>query len=321
MNGMATLPPELLMLPAFSLALGVDLYLMLLFLGLAPHLGWWPELPGVLGDLATPGVLIIAGSFYLTEIVAERFPTSAILWNALHAIIRPLSGALMGLLLLDGQSTAVLVGGALAAGLLAGVAHAATTGGAILRQLTGVASPRPGLVATLEDVTVLGLVVLALDAPRASLVVATLVGLGIARGAPSQVRAFEFSVRLVLGQAWRIVSPARWRDAEAFPRWVRRALADDVLRGLRGSPVGVLGLPGAPRFSRGWLVVRGGTPVVLLRRGRIKIDLAPFRSVDVTPATFFRRVELARSDGGSAYLYFALDGPTRESLEAEFAPV
>ena len=40
MGGLAAIPPELLALPAFALAAGVDLYLMLLFLGVAPAIGW-----------------------------------------------------------------------------------------------------------------------------------------------------------------------------------------------------------------------------------------------------------------------------------------
>ena len=55
----------LLVLPALGLAAGVDLYLTLLLLGLAPAAGFWPALPGSLGDLASPGVLLLTGSFNL----------------------------------------------------------------------------------------------------------------------------------------------------------------------------------------------------------------------------------------------------------------
>ena len=92
------------MLPPLALAAGVDLYLTLLFIGAAPTMGLWEApLPGALSDLDSPGVLIMVGTFYVLEFAAERFPPAALLWNAFHAIIRPVSGTLLALLILDGQ--------------------------------------------------------------------------------------------------------------------------------------------------------------------------------------------------------------------------
>ena len=108
------IPPELLVLPPLALAAGVDLYLTLLSSGPLPGPGWWDTLPGALGDLGAPGVVLIVGSFYLLEFLAEAWPSAALFWNAFHAIIRPLAGALLALLLLDGQSASVVVPGAVA---------------------------------------------------------------------------------------------------------------------------------------------------------------------------------------------------------------
>ena len=132
MNALLAIPPEFLVLPPLALAAGVDLYLTLLFLGAAPSIGWWDTMPGALADLNSPGVLIMVGSFYLLELAAEAWPSAALFWNFFHAIIRPLAGALLALLLLDGHPLAVLATGAAVAGFVASAAHASRTGGGVL---------------------------------------------------------------------------------------------------------------------------------------------------------------------------------------------
>jgi hypothetical protein len=321
LNLLGGFPPELLVLPPLALAAGVDLYLTLLVLGAAPGSGWWETMPGALGDLGAPGVVLIVGSFYLLEFLAEAWPSGALFWNAFHAIIRPLAGALLALLLLDGQSASVVVPGAVLAGLLASAAHAARTGGGVLLWLDSARHPSRVLVALLEDVSVLGMVVLTLDAPRAALAVAFGVILITLRLAGSQVRAFAFAVRLVWARVWRSLGQPRWDDPERFPGWVRDALAGDPMApggGLRGSMAGGHRLPRTPRFVVGWVVVRGDTPLfVYPRRGAPgTVDLGPMRASRVTESAFFRRVELLGPP--PANLYFGLDGPGAESLRAEF---
>jgi hypothetical protein len=319
-----TIPPEYLALPPLALAAGVDLYLTLLFLGAAPATGWWDGLPGALGDLNSPGVLIMVGSFYLAELAAEAWPSAALFWNAFHAIIRPLAGALLALLLLDSQPLTVMVSGAAVAGLVASAAHASRTGGGVLFWLDGAKHPSRRLVSLLEDVAVLGMVVLVLDDPRWALAVTAVImtaGLGVSG---SQIRAFAFAVRLVWARAWQTLGQPRWDDPEVFPRWVREALQGDVMApggGLRGCAAGGHRLPGAPRFATGWVVVRGDTPLFVYPRrgGPGRVDLATLRADDVSESAFFRRVALS-SGGSAANLYVGLDGPGTESLRAEFQP-
>jgi len=86
--------------------------------------GWWESLPGALADLSSPGVLLTVGGFYVLELAAERWPPTALIWNAFHAIIRPVSGALLALLLLDGQPTQTALLGAAFSGVVASAAHA-----------------------------------------------------------------------------------------------------------------------------------------------------------------------------------------------------
>jgi hypothetical protein len=315
------IPPELLALVPLAIAAGVDLYLTLLFLGAAPALHWWDALPGALGDLNSTGVLVMVGSFYLLELLTELLPSAALFWNASHAIIRPVAGALLALLLLDGQPLSVVVPGALVAGVLASGAHATRTGGGVLYWLDSKRVPHRFLVALLEDAAVLGTVVLVLDSPPAALAVTLAICLASARVVGSQVRAFAFAVELVWAKVWLTLGQPRWSDPEDFPWWVSGALKGDVMApggGLRGCRAGGHRLPGAPRFAVGWVVVRGDTPLFVYRRRArtLQVPMGTLKALGVAQSAFFRRVELGGP--GSPNLYFPLDGPGPESLRAEF---
>jgi hypothetical protein len=315
------IPPEILALVPLALAAGVDLYLTLLFLGAAPALHWWDALPGALGDLNSTGVLVMVGTFYLLELLAELLPSAALFWNASHAIIRPVAGALLALLLLDGQPLSVVVPGALLSAILASAAHATRTGGGVLFWLDSKRLPNRFLVALLEDAAVLGMVVLLLDSPAVALGLSLAVSVAASRVMGSQVRAFAFAVELVWAKVWLTLGQPRWTDPEDFPWWVRGALRGDVMApggGLRGTRAGGHRLPGAPRFAVGWVVVRGDTPLFVFRRRAhvARVDLGTLRAKGVAESAFFRRVEMGGA--GSPNLYFPLDGPGPESLKAEF---
>lgn len=322
---MFDIPPELLALIPLSLAAGIDLYLTLLFIGAAPTTGLWDgPLPGALGDLDSPGVLIMVGTFYLLEFTAERFPPAALAWNAFHAIIRPVSGVLLAMLLLDGQELPVVIGGSLLGGALASLAHGVRSGGAVVRWLATASPPSVLLVSLGEDALVLGLVSLTLDAPPWATLASFVLLLGAAYTGPSLLRAFGFAIRLAIGRIFQTLTQSRWRAATELPLWVRRSLEhDDVLApggALRGSPVGAYRLPGAPRFAIGWVVVRGGAPVFVFRKRRRArhIDLGPLTAEHIMEGDFFRRVDLDRKTESPACVFFTLNGPSAESLRAEF---
>jgi hypothetical protein len=322
---MPPIPTEILALAPLAVAAGVDLYLTLLLIGAAPTLGLWDApLPGALGDLDSPSVLITVGIFYLMEFTAERFTPSAVVWNAFHAIIRPVSGALLALLLLDGHPLWIMAAGALVAGVLASLAHGIRSGGAVLRWLGAGVAPGARLLSMGEDVAVLGLVSLTLDAPGWALGTAILVLAASAPYARSLLRAFSYAVRLIGGRVFVTFRQRRWRSAEELPAWVASALEnDDALApggALRGSPAAAWRLPGAPAFAIGWVVVRGGSPVFLFHRKRAPawIDLGVVASARITEHDLFRRVDLTGS-GLRAFLLFELGGPSVESLRAEFA--
>jgi len=322
---MPDLPHELLVLVPLAIGAGIDLYLTLLLIGAAPTTPWWDHpLPGSLGDLDSLGVLVTVGAFYILEFTAERLPPAALVWNAFHAVIRPVSGALVALLLLEGQGLAVILVGVVLAASLASLAHAVRSGAAILRWLSPAATPHVLLVSIFEDAVVLGLVVLSLDLPTWALGASLALLLLAARGGPSNVRAFAFAVRLATGRAFQTLVRRRWLGQDELPAWVRRSLADDPLApggGLRGSPAGAFRLPGAPGFATGWVVVRGGSPIFVHRRhpeAHAVIDLGAMSAERVSDTGFFRRVDLRADGGASTCVFFSVNGPSEESLRAEF---
>jgi hypothetical protein len=321
---MPELPAELTLLAPLALAAGIDLYLTLLLLGGAPTTPWWDHpLPGALGDLDSPWVLIVSGAFFLLEFSAERYAPASLLWNAFHAVIRPVAGALLALLLLDGAPPLVVVPAALLAGVLASLAHAVRSGGAIVRWLGSAESPHRLLVSLLEDSIVLGLVTLALDAPLWGLGVSLALAIFTAVATPSHARAFAFAVRLVAGRAFQTLVRRRWMGSDELPTWVRRELEGDVLApggGLRGSPAGAHRLPGAPRFATGWVVIRGSSPLFVYRKGAgaSAVDLGRLAAERVLETGFFRRVDFRAPGGVTTRIFFGVNGPSEESLRAEF---
>lgn len=321
---MPELPIEILALPPLAMAAGVDLYLTLLLLGAAPTIGLWDTpLPGALGDLDPPGVLIMLGAFYLLEFGAERFPLTALVWNAFHAVIRPVSGALLALLLLDGQPAVVIAGGCLLGGVLASTAHAVRSGGAVLRWLDDDRPPSVLLLSLLEDVAVLGVVSWTLDAPEVAAAAAAVVLLGVAPFAPSHARAFRYAIVLFIRRVFVSFGLRRWRGTEEMPPWVPDAFAAEVEQpsggAMRGAPVGARLLPDVSRFEAGWLVMNEEHPYFVYRSGRSvkKVDLSDSGLGGVRDADYFRRVDL-RNPGASSYVLFDRGGPSAQSLASEF---
>jgi hypothetical protein len=322
---MDTLPPELIILIPLAVAAGIDLYLTLLFLGaVAPMTSWRTgALPGALGDLDSPQVLIMVGAFYLLEFAAERYAPSALVCNAFHAIIRPVAGALLALLLLDGEPVLLALAGAVVAGALASFAHAVRSGGAIVRWLGSATTPHVLIVSMLEDSIVVGLIALSLDVPLVALLGAVALVGGAALVGPSHARAFTFAVRLAVARVAQTITQRRWLGPEELPPWVRDSLEGDAMApggALRGSPAGAHRLPAAPRFATGWVVVRGGSPLFAYRRGNAAawVDLGPLTAEHVVETGFFRRVDLKTSSGAGVCVFFGVNGPSEASLRAEF---
>jgi hypothetical protein len=318
------LPPsgQLAALLPLALAAGLDLPLTLLLIGTASSLGFQSPPPGELGDVAIAPVLIMAGTFWVLELWAERSWLSSLGWNLAQGLVRPLAGALLALLLIPDATPAWRYGAAAVAGLVALWTQAGRTGWRLLLDLARAKRPSRILVSAAEDAAALALIALMLDAPLAATALALItMTLGVAWARPS-VRAYRFGLRLIWGSTWGLLVPRRWSEPGRFPRWVERALAEDLDSGggLRGAPAGALAHPELEVFHRGWVVVRGGSPVFLYRRGRRTraVELGGGHAVRVVRDQIHNRVELQDPQGRTYALCFPWDGPMAEGLEAEF---
>jgi hypothetical protein len=147
-------------------ASGLNLYLATLMLGLAGRAGW-ADIPDV---LTRTDVMIVAGGLFAIEFVADKVPFLDSFWDAIHTFIRPLGAAALGAVIAgDSGSIGAAVGGTLS-GLLALDAHSAKASTRVMVN----ASPEPvsnAAVSLFEDVSVAGLVVLAVTYPVITIVV------------------------------------------------------------------------------------------------------------------------------------------------------
>ncbi|MEU9385071.1 DUF4126 domain-containing protein [Streptomyces sp. NPDC048279] len=97
-------------------ASGINAYAVVLLLGLFGATGLSDDVPET---LQRPEVLIVAGVLFLCEAVADKIPYVDSVWDSVHTVVRPVSGAWVGALL-AGQSgslndvVAALVGGSTA---------------------------------------------------------------------------------------------------------------------------------------------------------------------------------------------------------------
>nr|WP_255536519.1 DUF4126 domain-containing protein [Pacificimonas pallii] len=156
-----------------SLLSGWRLYLTVLVTGMAMRLGWieLPQQLQMISALANPWVLGIAAIGTLAEFFADKVAWLDSIWDGLHAIIRPLGGALLALAIVDPgdpawQVIAFLLGG--------GAAFASHSAKATTRAAVNM-SPEPVsniVVSTGEDIATGGLLLLAFANPIAAAVIA-----------------------------------------------------------------------------------------------------------------------------------------------------
>lgn len=148
-------------------ASGVNAYLLVLVLGVADRVAGIGQVPDV---LARTDVLVVAGVLYAVEFVADKVPFVDSTWDAVSTAIRPTVGAVVAVLLAGEVST---LEQALYAVLGGGTALASHTVKAGLRLAVNT-SPEPvtNVAASItEDLTVLGVVLLAISYPWIALAV------------------------------------------------------------------------------------------------------------------------------------------------------
>ena len=142
-------------------ASGVNAYAVVLMLGL---LGRFAGVDAVPAALEQNEILIGAAVLYALEFVVDKIPWLDSTWDAVHTAIRPTIGAALGLLLAGEAGTVEQALAAAAGGLTALASHAVKAG---LRAAVNT-SPEPAsniALSIAEDVTVAGVIGLAVAAP------------------------------------------------------------------------------------------------------------------------------------------------------------
>ncbi len=175
-------------------ASGVNAYAVIVVMGL---LGRYAGVDAVPTSVQHTDVLLLAGGMYLVEFVTDKIPYVDSLWDSVSTLIRPTIGAMLGYLLAGDADS---VNAALYAAAGGGSALASHLVKASTRLAIN-ASPEPVTNVTVslgEDVTVVGVVALALYHPWLALVVASLL---FVTGVVLVVVLFRFVVR-----GWR-----RWK--------------------------------------------------------------------------------------------------------------
>jgi hypothetical protein len=156
-----------------SLLAGWRLYFVTLATGLAMKFGWiaMPDQLRALDVLASNWVIAIAAVGALAEFFADKVAWVDSAWDAIHAFVRPLGGALLSLAIVDAGDRGFQVASFLLGGGAAFVAHAGKAGARALVN----ASPEPFsniAVSTGEDIATGGLLALAIANPIAAALVA-----------------------------------------------------------------------------------------------------------------------------------------------------
>ncbi|MEU9962063.1 DUF4126 domain-containing protein [Streptomyces sp. NPDC050982] len=149
-------------------ASGVNAYAVVLLLGVFGATGLTDEVPE---SLQRPEVLIAAGVLFACEAVADKIPYVDSVWDSVHTVIRPVSGAVVAALL-AGQSGSL---SELAAGAIGGSSALASH---VVKAGTRMAvntSPEPFsnfVLSTAEDLGVAGIITFAMFNPQAAAIIA-----------------------------------------------------------------------------------------------------------------------------------------------------
>lgn len=180
-------------------ASGINAYATILVLGL---LGRFADVATIPDGLTRTDVLVAAGVLFTIEFVADKIPYVDSIWDAVHTLIRPSVGAVIGALLAGNDSSLGQIFAATSGGLVALASHLAKAG---LRAAVNT-SPEPAsnmIVSSGEDITVAGLMALVTAHPWVSASIAA---------------ALLVASAVIVVKLWRRVLAfrARWRG-----RWAQ----------------------------------------------------------------------------------------------------
>ena len=158
---------------SLSLLAGWRLYLVTFATGLAMKFGWvdLPQHLDALDVLASNWIIGISAAGAFAEFFADKIAWVDSAWDAIHAFIRPLGGALLSLAVVDASDPGWQLASFLLGGGASLIAHAGKAGARTLVN----ASPEPFsniAVSTGEDVATAGLLALAIANPIAAALIA-----------------------------------------------------------------------------------------------------------------------------------------------------
>lgn len=151
-------------------ASGVNAYATVLALGLLSRVGGVEAIPAGLGRT---WVIAVAAVLFTAEFVADKVPYFDSMWDSIHTFIRPVVGAGLGYLLTKDAGGYEAIFATLGGGATALASHGVKS----FSRLGVNISPEPFsniAVSTAEDVTVVGLIALAVAHPWLSASIALL---------------------------------------------------------------------------------------------------------------------------------------------------
>lgn len=200
-----------------GLGAGVNLYAVVLTVGIAHRLEWIKGLPEGLTLLSHPVVMGVAAALYLLEFAADKIPGITPIWDGLHTVIRPLGAVLLALGAFGELSPLPKTLAMVAAGTLALGSHATKMG----TRLAAHAAPDPAThsaISVLEDFSVIGLILLAYNYPWVALPLMLAALGGILLALPFLWRVLVFLFSALRG---RLASSGALRSSAELKAFVR----------------------------------------------------------------------------------------------------
>jgi hypothetical protein len=124
MNALTTLVQSL----GIAYASGISPYATVALAGIADRMGWIDSLPGALGGLSHPVVIVLASVLTVIEFLATLIPGLASVWETIHTAIRPPAASALAVLTAWNGDPALIVVAALLGGGLGLVTHTTKLG-------------------------------------------------------------------------------------------------------------------------------------------------------------------------------------------------
>lgn len=112
MNPITTLVQSL----GVAYASGISPYATVALAGIAARLGWIDSLPGALGVVTHPAIIVLASLLMVVEFLATLIPGIASMWETAHTAIRPPAAAALAVLTAWHGDPTIIVAAALLGG-------------------------------------------------------------------------------------------------------------------------------------------------------------------------------------------------------------